>query len=283
MNAKVAGVDLKRRGMDLTDRATHFEFGQNWADYSKIIDQQRLGSAIESVSSLAGDLAGKSFLDIGSGSGLFSLAALKLGAAPVLAVDIDENSVATTKSVLATHEGEGNWRAELVSVFNLDPDVQGRFDVVYSWGVLHHTGSMWEAIQKASAMVKPGGLLVIALYEKTPMCGLWKKEKKLYMRASARTQKAIQNVYTMVHTMGIRVLGRKKVYARGMNGTHDLHDWLGGYPYESTSKKPVDRFLSSRGFTHVRDRPVKIRAFGILGSGCSEYVYRRESDTSAGT
>lgn len=262
---------------DLTNRASHFEFGQNWADYSRLIDEERISAAIESVRSLAGDLAGRSFLDIGSGSGLFSLAALRLGAADVLAVDIDENSVETTRSVLGTHAAGKQWRAEQVSVFNLSPDTHGSFDVVYSWGVLHHTGSMWDAIKAAAAMVKSGGTFAFALYEKTPLCGFWKVEKRLYASAPSFAQKLVQLLYAGAYYAGLIATGRNplKKEMRGMQKKNDIHDWLGGYPYESTDKEEVRGFMAGLGFEPVAERPVPIHALGILGSGCSEYVYRR--------
>src|SRR5436305_8094785 len=127
--------------MSLTERESHFEFGENWKNYSKTIDQTRIDSAIEGVKKLFPDgLAGKTFLDIGCGSGLHSLAALSLGAASVTAIDIDENSVATTRELLTKYMPEAKWTAKVASVFDTSPAAFGTFDVVYSWGVLHHTG-----------------------------------------------------------------------------------------------------------------------------------------------
>ena len=117
---------MTRPGTDLTDVRTHFEFGKNWAEYADLIDQERLAAAIENVRSLVPRVAGKSFLDIGSGSGLFSLAALHLGAARVLAIDLDKDSVATTRKVLASQAENGRWTAERRSVFELSPDDLGR-------------------------------------------------------------------------------------------------------------------------------------------------------------
>src|SRR5262249_22038042 len=104
-----------------------------------------------------------SFLDIGCGSGLPSLAAGRLGAARIYAIDIDPQSVVTTHSVLnSAHDFRTQWNAETMDAFNLDPGRHGRFDIVYSWGVLHQTGKMWAALRRSAAMVKPGGLLAIA-------------------------------------------------------------------------------------------------------------------------
>src|SRR5690349_23847954 len=119
--------------MSLLERQSHFEFGENWKAYSRKIDQGRIDFAIEGMSKLFPEgLAGKSFLDIGSGSGLHSLAALSLGASAVTAVDIDENSIATTQDTLRRHAAGEPWAARIASVFDATPDGFGMFDVVYS-------------------------------------------------------------------------------------------------------------------------------------------------------
>lgn len=275
------------KNTDLTDRRTHFDFGKNWAQYSELVDCDRLAAATESVQRLVPDIPGKTFLDVGSGSGLFSLAALHLGAARVHAVDIDEDSVATTQKILGSFDDDSRWKAERRSVFDLSPEALGTFDVVYSWGVLHHTGDMWKAIDRASKMVSPGGTFALALYEKTPLCGAWRVEKKAYMRAGPRYQRLARGAYIFLYRLGRLATGRnpfvKSVLIRGMDLEHDVHDWLGGYPYESTDKDEVARFLQKRGFEAVLVAPVKIHMGGILGSGCSEYVYRRDCQTDSGT
>ena len=132
----------------LTDVSTHFEFGANWKDYSEKIDEVSIRQAESGVLKLIAktDIAGRTFLDIGSGSGLHSLAALRLGAKSVTAVDIDPNSVETTRKVLALNWPEKNVEARLVSILDPEASNLGTFDIVYSWGVLHHTGAMWDAI-----------------------------------------------------------------------------------------------------------------------------------------
>lgn len=175
--------------MDLIERKAHFEFGENWKSYARKIDQSRIDSAVEGLQKLFPEgLAGKSFLDIGCGSGLHSLAALKLGAASVLAIDLDENSVETTKRLLSEFSPHSNWRAAVVSIFDATPQDLGTFDVVYSWGVLHHTGDMWRAIERASALVRPGGLFAIAIYAATAFDAMWTAEKRFYARAPRPVQ-----------------------------------------------------------------------------------------------
>jgi 2-polyprenyl-6-hydroxyphenyl methylase/3-demethylubiquinone-9 3-methyltransferase len=265
---------------DLLEASTHFKFGENWAEYSQLVDEDRIDAARDSIVSLVGDLAGKSFLDIGSGSGLFSLAALRLGAAEVLAVDIDSDSVTTTRKLLS-RAPENKWRAEEISVFDLPERTPQRFDVVYSWGVLHHSGAMWRSLDCACTMVKPGGLFAFALYERTPLCGMWTYEKRLYRRLPRIFQKLLRAVFWSVWGAGLLVKGHNPLrYAResqrrGMDLSYDLHDWMGGYPYESTSAVEVQAFMTERGFARQAHVPWRVQLVGLFGSGCAEYVYRK--------
>lgn len=267
-------------GGDLLDVSTHFRFGENWAQYSKLVDDRRIADATDSVRRLVGDLAGKSFLDVGSGSGLFSLGALRLGAKEVLALDIDEDSVATTRKQLSK-EPSTNWSAERISVFDLPNKVRKKFDVVYSWGVLHHTGAMWRAVDTASRMVKPGGLFAISLYEKTPFCPAWRQEKRLYRKLPKPVQALFRGVYLTAWGAGLMVKGHnprrrlREGNERGMDVVRDIHDWMGGYPYESASPAEVLPFMKERGFEHVETVPFRPPLRGLFGSGCTEYVFRK--------
>ncbi|HEY2253129.1 MAG TPA: class I SAM-dependent methyltransferase, partial [Planctomycetaceae bacterium] len=145
----------------MKDLASHFEFGRNWSGYAELIDDDRIEQAVRGLERLAGRdaIAGKTVLDIGCGSGLHSLAALRLGAARVVAVDLDPHSVATAKQVLSQYAPDSLWDVREQSVFDLDPQQLGEFDVVYAWGSLHHTGALHEAWARASKMVAPGGIL----------------------------------------------------------------------------------------------------------------------------
>jgi len=258
----------------LTDVESHFAFGKNWRSYSNLINEDRISHAEAALHRLVGDLDGKSFIDIGCGSGLHALAAGRLGASSITAIDIDQDAVSTTTRVLENtvtpHE------VLQVSVFDLPRAWAQRFDVVYSWGVLHHTGAMYRALADAADLVKPEGIFAFALYRKTPLCGFWKIEKRIYSRSPAAIQKAARGLYAAAVAVRLRrsFLARLRRADRGMEFWHDVHDWLGGYPYESISPRQVHAYMQSLNFTLQREFVTK-PGLGLAGSGCDEYVYAR--------
>ena len=267
---------------DLLELESHFSFGENWSHYAEKIDEARIEEAEKSLIRLVGreNIEGKTFLDIGCGSGLFSLAAVRLGAKKLLAVDLDPQSVETTRKTLSRYAPGGNWDVQNISVFNLNSDKQGVFDVVYSWGVLHHTGAMYQAITKASTMVAPGGMISLALYGKTPFCGMWRIEKRIYSKSPKWVQKVIEAFYIMLVRIRLALKGeslkqRREKYwkQRGMDTYHDMRDWLGGYPYESISPDEAMSFMRGLGFDQVRSFTEP--CIGLLGAGCDEYSFTR--------
>lgn len=270
--------------MGLTDRAKHFEFGQNWRDYAKTIDQKRVDSAIAGVQKLFPQgLAGKTVLDVGCGSGLHAFAALSMGAASVTAVDIDENSVSTTHELLTRLAPNLNWSARVESVFDLSPTTTGTFDVVYSWGVLHHTGNMWRAIDKAASLVKPDGEFAVAIYNATRLDALWRAEKYFYTNAHRSLQWLFRQGFMSAVVAAKLARGRNPVAffrdypkQRGMNFTHDVHDWLGGYPYETSDAEEMRRKVRSLGFRETRSF-VWPKTIGVFGSPCNEFVFSKAS------
>jgi 2-polyprenyl-3-methyl-5-hydroxy-6-metoxy-1,4-benzoquinol methylase len=268
------------RAADLLEQKSHFAFGKNWASYSKLVTETRVNEAITSLRRLVGeDLTGKRFLDIGCGSGVHSLAALRLGAAEVVALDIDRDSVDAARQVLALNASDRKWSVTERSIFAPEIESMGHFDFVYSWGVLHHTGDMYRALRAAAGRVAPGGQFVFALYRRTPLCGLWKIEKRWYAGASAAAQARAQAVY--VKMFKLLNPGRLEDHVanygqtRGMEFYHDLHDWLGGWPYESISPAQTDRLMHGLGLRKIRTFLLPGRATGLLGSGNDEYVYER--------
>jgi len=264
---------------------SHFAFGKNWLDYSRKIDETKLGQAIADLQRLSGceRFDGRSFLDIGCGSGLHSLAAIRMGAKRIVGVDIDENSITASRDTIARFAPEANARFDAVSVFDMHPETYGRFELVYSWGVLHHTGDMYRALECAAGFVRPDGLLMLALYKKTPFCRMWRNIKHWYTGAPPHAQRRARQVYIELQRLIFRLTGqnhdahiRNYGKSRGMDYYNDIHDWMGGYPYESISPEQCRAFFGERDFRLDREfvqLPARYLP-GLLGSGCDEYTFR---------
>src|SRR3954453_10925637 len=144
---------------DEVARGGRFEFGENWARFLAVVDESRIVEAERSLREMLGveRLDGRSFLDIGSGSGLFSLAAVRLGAERVHSFDFDPSSVGCTLELRRRYGADADWAVEQGSALDTAYLARlGTFDVVYSWGVLHHTGDMWRALGNVARLVAPG-------------------------------------------------------------------------------------------------------------------------------
>ena len=271
---------------NLLDQRSHFAFGENWLNYADKIDADRIGQAVADLQRLGGmqSFRGKTFLDIGCGSGLHALAALRMGATRVVGFDIDPDSVAAARATVTRFAPDASATFEVRSVFDIDANQCGVFDVVYSWGVLHHTGDMDRAIACACSLVAPDGELLMALYKKTPFCGMWRVIKRWYSRTGTGAQRRAFRLYVLL-TRVEAVIGRRNFDAdveaygvkRGMDFYNDAHDWLGGYPYQSISPAECHALLAKLGFAVALEFVKMPRRYlpGLLGSGCDEFAFRR--------
>lgn len=265
-------------------REIRFEFGANWQRFLDGLTEENIVEAERSLTESLGieTLRGKTFLDIGSGSGLFSLVARRLGAR-VHSFDYDPRSVACTAELKRRYfAGSPEWTIEQGSVLDEGyMESLGVFDIVYSWGVLHHTGAMWRAMEAAIRAVADRGILYIAIYnDQGKASAVWLRVKRLYntlppsLRILVVFPAACQiwGPRLILDTLQGAPLRTWMSYAasrRGMSPWRDVVDWVGGYPFEVAAPEAVFEFCRHHGFTLQR---LITKGGGI---GCNEFVFRR--------
>jgi SAM-dependent methyltransferase len=249
-----------------------FEFGANWTHFLNVLSDDRIEQAGESLRKMLGvdHLRGKRFLDAGSGSGLFSLAARKLGA-HVHSFDYDPKSVACTRELKRRYFPDDEaWIVEEGSVLDQNYLQRlGNFDVVYSWGVLHHTGAMWQAMRNVESMASEK--LFIAIYnDQGWVSKYWTVVKRIYNDGVLGRVLVIglHLPYLYVFRFFIRKIAARPL-ERGMSLWHDMLDWLGGYPFEVARPQRILDFYLQHNYVCV-----KLKTCGGR-MGCNEFVFSR--------
>jgi SAM-dependent methyltransferase len=271
---------INEEAQHLSREHIHFSFGENWKKYLSGLNETIIKHAENSFSTFTrlSRLDDYTFLDIGCGSGLNSLVAYRLGAKRVVSVDIDPSSIDCVTALRARFASDAN-RWDILHGSVLDRSFLtslGAFSYVYSWGVLHHTGSMWQALDNVINCVEYAGKLHIALYNEHKNSAKWLKIKKVCNRWHRTIFPLAKTSYILL--MYARLLSRlesPRRYVRqyperrGMSFWRDVDDWLCGLPYEYCKPDQIVNFLADRSF-------VALRLSTVTSIGCNEFLFRSD-------
>jgi 2-polyprenyl-6-hydroxyphenyl methylase/3-demethylubiquinone-9 3-methyltransferase len=261
-----------------------FDFGQNWAEFSSnAATLERAAQARAQFVSLLGDieLQGKSFLDIGFGQGFSLLCARALGARAI-GCDINPKcrEVIDRNRVLFPDAGTeaiplrvgSILDGAVVEALRESPECgRAGFDVVHSWGALHHTGDMKRALANAGSLVRPGGHFVVAIYNRHWSSLPWLLIKALYIHSPGWLQRTmVTALYPFIWLAKLAITGRNPTSMdRGMDFYYNVVDWVGGYPYEYATIAELEEICRPMGFSLVRSIRAKVP------TGCNELVFQK--------
>lgn len=256
-----------------------FSFGKNWQNYSKLIDQKLISFSQQDIEEWVEktNMKNQRIIDIGCGSGIHSLVFYQEGARELLSFDYDIYSVETTKKLSTQVGNPKNWKIVQGSILDKQfiKDL-GKFNLVYSWGVLHHTGALWQAIENALLLVETNGYFFVSIYTKGDNYPNHLALKQRYNQASPLGKKFLEYRYILGMMKGL-LRHRKNPFnwnqtkERGMNVYYDILDWLGGLPYEVASPTEVIEFCQKFGFKLIKMKE-------LSEGGCSQYLFQRKLD-----
>jgi len=265
-------------------KTMQFDFGKNWLNFSKnALTTEKVEQAKQDFEKLFHEieLPGKSFVDIGFGQGLSLLIAKQKGAT-VVGCEINPTCEQALKQTL-TYFPEFKltdiaWiKGSILNQGTVEELLQHYenkgFDVVHSWGVLHHTGKIQKSIQNASSLVKENGYLIISIYNKHWTSPIWLVIKWLYNQLPSILQKAVAYLfYPIIWLAKYLVTGENPTKMnRGMNLFYNVVDWVGGYPYEYASKDEMLHLIEPLGFELIHFVSAQVP------TGCNEFIFKKKS------
>ena len=237
LDAHVAGLSY------LLDEQTQASFAYQW-QYVKegtatTYDEKWMDKVADEVSKLtqipAAAWAGMDVLDVGCGNGRWALGLCRLGAKSVTVLDASLYALQHTTKLCKTHGFE--IEAIEADVTTMIPD--GRFDLVWCFGVAHHTSAPYTVLQYLADLVKPSGYLFTMLYG-WPTTWLHRVPVNQYERLRRETAEMSFN--------------QREEYIRPLVSEKDLHgmfDAVSPHLNRLMTWEQIVFLLSSLGFTDM--------------------------------
>jgi ubiquinone/menaquinone biosynthesis C-methylase UbiE len=203
------------------------------------------------------EVAGRSVLDAGCGTGIFSIIFANQGAGRVTGIDISEGSLGTARGL---KEKFGLDSAEFMKQDMLDlPFADASFDIVWAWGTVHHTTDPFQAIDQLIRVLKPGGALLLAVYTRTRLTFIHEIIRKTLVRTPRRSWTCLSKVMALFLAPVVLFFKKREKSRKGEKLEELILDWYFVPIRHYYRPEEIRKYLEDKGFAIEKFLPASGR------------------------
>ncbi len=169
------------------------------------------------------EVKGKTVLDAGCGTGVFSIIFARNGAAKVTGIDISPGSLGTARG-LKEKFGLANAEFQQQDMLHLSFR-DASFDIVWAWGTVHHTTDPLGAITELIRVLKPGGSLFLAIYKQTSVTWIHEIIRKTMIRTPRWSWNVLAKAGAFMLTPVVFLFKRRQKSRKGEKLSELILDW----------------------------------------------------------
>ncbi|MFQ6107920.1 MAG: class I SAM-dependent methyltransferase [Candidatus Aminicenantales bacterium] len=218
------------------------------------------------------EVLNKSVLDAGCGTGVFSIIFARMGALSVVGIDISKRSLERAQRQ-ADQLGLQNATFQKVNMLRL-PFTDACFDIVWSWGSVHHTADPFGCLAELIRVLKPGGSLLVAVYRRTGLTFLHETLRKGLIRLPSKYWIPFSRFLSLVAAPGISLFKKRDKSRKGEKLEQLLFDWFFVPIRHSYLPEEIKSFLVKRGLVIKKYLP-----FSGRFNSTSNFIFKARKQT----
>jgi ubiquinone biosynthesis O-methyltransferase len=192
------------------------------------------------------EVKGKTVLDAGCGTGVFSIIFARNGAAKVTGIDISPGSLDTARS-LKKKFGLANAEFRQQDMLRL-PFASASFDIVWAWGTVHHTTDPLGAIAELIRVLKPGGSLFLAIYKRTNVTWVHEIVRKTMIRTPRWSWNSLAKAGALALSPIVFLFKKRQKSRKGEKLSELILDWYFVPIRHYYRPEEIRSFLEARKF-----------------------------------
>ena len=195
----------------------------------------------------ADEVRGKTVLDAGCGTGIFSIIFANKGSAKVTGIDISEGSLSTARKLKEKfHLDNTEFRKEDMLRLPFDDEC---FDIVWAWGTVHHTTAPYRAITELMRVLKGGGSILLAVYTRTKLTFIHEIIRKTLVRTPRGSWTFLSKMLALLLAPVVFLFKKREKSRKGEKLEELILDWyfvpIRHYYYPSE----IRRYLEKHGYS----------------------------------